>query len=101
MNSTGRCSCTANLLRWTKTPGLVSKKRSISSSVLKWLAQFEGRHAGGSIPIGRLGVEEVCDRNEAGTYHSPNDPKLPADVLDARQCNLHNNVVHDPVRRHG
>jgi hypothetical protein len=103
MNSAGRCSCTASLFRCTKIPGPVSKKRSISSRVLQQIScgtRILKLDVVGS-PIRCLRVKEIRNGDEREADHSPDDPELPADVLDARERDLHDCIVHYPVCAHG
>jgi hypothetical protein len=89
MYSNGRCNCTARVLRCTSIPGFVSKNRSMSSSVLQLVSStWNGLNHVLFLPVRCLWVEKVCYRNEAGTNHSPDDPKSPANVLKTGKRNL-------------
>jgi hypothetical protein len=44
-------------------------------------------------PVGRFGVEKIGEWDEAEADTSPDDPKSPPQILDARGSNLDHHVI--------
>ena len=54
-----------------------------TSNILKWE----------SLPIRSFWIEKICDRNEAGAYHGPDDPEFPTNILNPWESHLYDSVV--------